>query len=84
MPNGDQIGPQDLPRAIPVLDQRAETESHPAMEVHLGEVYLAYNTNEFSEGRGVAANARHCIIWHNGKRFEGTLFEEPERKHGDS
>ena len=82
MPDNEQLYGPNHPKGGPCwsLDQRAETESHPAMEVHLGEAYIGYNTNQFSEGKDLASPARHCIIWHNGKRWEGTLFEEPERK----
>jgi hypothetical protein len=45
--------------------RRREAEETPAMEVHLGEV-----TELLSPTR-----VRHCIIWLNGKRWEGTLQE---------
>ncbi|MGA2412744.1 MAG: hypothetical protein ABSG46_20470 [Candidatus Binataceae bacterium] len=57
------------------IDQRAETESRPAMEIHLGEAF-----GPLEEQAGWQLNtARHCIIWMNGKRWEGTLFEHTER-----
>jgi hypothetical protein len=67
-------------RTIPILDQRLEAESNPAMEVHVGEVYQAFNANEFSEAKNCAGNARHVIIWLNGRRWEGTLYEEVSTK----
>jgi hypothetical protein len=42
-----------------------ETENTPAMEVHLGEI-----NNPMTLTR-----QRHCIIWLNGKRWEGDLLE---------
>ena len=42
-----------------------ETEMRPAMEIHLGEV-----NNPMTLTR-----ERHCIIWINGKRWEGDLVE---------
>jgi hypothetical protein len=45
---------------------QADTETSPAMEVHLGEVVTA----------GPALDrSRRCIIWLNGKRWEGDLAE---------
>jgi hypothetical protein len=55
-------------------DQAArETEQRPAMEVHLGEI----------SGTPAAARHRHCIIWINGKRWEGNLAEViPDSERG--
>jgi hypothetical protein len=55
------------------LDQQAETETVPAMEVHLGEIYV--DNREYK---------RHCIIWINGKRWEGDLNQTEETGHGQS
>ncbi len=43
-----------------------ETEQQPAMEVHLGEA----SGEPWSR-------ARHCIIWINGRRWEGELLLQP-------
>lgn len=56
------------------LNQRAETESNPAFEVHLGETYVVDETTDPSSNP--AQHARHCIIWMNGKRWEGILLDE--------
>jgi hypothetical protein len=48
---------------------RDETEHRPAMEVHLGEIRDNANPNILPE------RLRHCIIWLNGKRWEGDLVE---------
>jgi hypothetical protein len=42
-----------------------ETEDTPAMEVHLGEI----------SGYWDDVRKRRCIIWLNGKRWEGDLVE---------
>jgi hypothetical protein len=55
------------------MNQQAETETIPAMEIHLGEVYP-----KKLEWR------RHCIIWINGKRWEGHLVNVEESGHGQS
>lgn len=55
---------------------RHETEERPAMEVHLGEIYSDPSPTDWSRDR-----RRHCIIWLNGKRWEGDLYEEiPDTK----
>lgn len=46
----------------------AETETRPAMEIHLGEITTGPALDRY----------RRCIIWINGKRFEGDLQEQPE------
>jgi hypothetical protein len=43
------------------------------MEVHLGEVYSESSPASWDKDR-----KRHCIIWLNGKRWEGDLWEEDE------
>jgi hypothetical protein len=50
----------------------ANTETRPAMEVHLGEVSME------AEPGTRTIEVRYCIIWINGKRWAGTLVEEPE------
>ena len=45
----------------------AEAEESPAMEVHLGEVH------ETVPG----TRGRVCIIWLNGRRWQGTLRLQP-------
>jgi hypothetical protein len=46
-----------------------DTEHAPAMEVHLGEVFTDPDLN------AVSGRQRICIIWLNGKRWEGVLAE---------
>jgi hypothetical protein len=48
---------------------REETETRPAMEVHLGEIRHNANPTVLPE------RMRFCIIWINGKRWEGDLVE---------
>ncbi len=56
--------------AKPEAVTRYETEEHPAMEVHLGEIYSEPSPASWERDR-----KRHCIIWINGKRWEGELYE---------
>jgi hypothetical protein len=55
------------------MNQQAETETVPAMEIHVGEVYAKELQHK-----------RHCIIWLNGKRWEGTLTHVEESNHAQS
>ena len=50
-------------------EARKETETTPAMEVHLGEIV----------GYWGDVRKRHCIIWLDGKRWEGDLQEVKPR-----
>jgi len=45
-----------------------DVEDLPAMEVHLGEIVGT------ADSQGIL-RARKCIIWLNGKRWEGSLTE---------
>lgn len=47
-----------------MTERARETEETPAMEVHLGEVHTDHGTP-----------GRHCVIWLNGKRWEGHLSQ---------
>jgi hypothetical protein len=46
-----------------------ETEDAPAMEMHLGEARSSAVPDVVTE------RMRRCIIWLNGKRWEGDLVE---------
>jgi hypothetical protein len=46
-------------------DVQKETEETPAIDIHLGEIRSIWTERRY----------RHCIIWLNGKRWEGTLIE---------
>lgn len=66
------------------MDQRRETEVRPAFEIHLGETHVIGERID-TEG-GIHNWGRLCIIWINGKRWEGILVdrsdldqEEPKR-----
>lgn len=50
---------------------RQDVEQHPAMEVHLGEI------RHHVAPTGVD-RMRFCVIWINGKRWEGDLMEKRE------
>jgi hypothetical protein len=58
-----------------MIDHQAETESNPAFEVHLGE---SFYTN-MNEPLKVSQPARYVIIWLNGKRWEGLIYENTVR-----
>jgi hypothetical protein len=60
------------------LDQRKHTEDKPAFEIHLGEIFVKEYPGEQVEYE-TAGHARHCIIWINGKRWEGDLRENTQR-----
>jgi hypothetical protein len=62
------------------FDQQVETETLPAMEVHVGEVFVSEMPREAqSDDQGRNAHTRHCIIWLNGKRWEGRLYDNTTR-----
>jgi hypothetical protein len=62
------------------IDQQAETESMPAMDVHVGETYVEHVPKDMQDNEHGKTNyARHCIVWLNGKRWEGVLFENTQR-----
>jgi hypothetical protein len=64
----------------PVFDQQSETEEVPAMEVHVGEVYVSDRPEGPLNPEHIkTSHARHCIVWLNGKRWEGVLFENTLR-----
>jgi hypothetical protein len=49
-----------------------DTQAVPAMEVHLGEAFIE------SFNPPAPSASRMCIIWLNGKRWQGILHEVPE------
>lgn len=58
-------------------DERKATEVEPAFEVHLGEVSSRFI--RINGLKGTQEHRRYCIVWINGKRWEGYLTqEEPE------
>jgi hypothetical protein len=52
------------------MNERERTEANPAMEVHLSETFITGPPEQ---------EARYVIIWINGKRFEGTIYENTKR-----
>lgn len=67
-----------------MIDHQAETETNPAFEVHLGESFYT----DMNEALKASQTARYVIIWLNGKRWEGTIYENTVRdlegSHGES
>jgi hypothetical protein len=58
-----------------MIDRQAETESNPAFEIHLGESFYT----DMNEALKASQSARYVIIWLNGKRWEGTIYENTVR-----
>lgn len=58
------------------MDQRAETEARPAFEIHLGEAHVIEERID-TEGR-LHNWGRFCIIWINGKRWQGVLIDRSD------
>jgi hypothetical protein len=56
---------------------RKDVEDLPAMEVHLGEIVGT------TDSQGIK-RYRKCIVWLNGKRWEGLLSDVTEECHGPS
>ncbi len=54
-------------------DERKAVEEEPAFEVHLGEV--STHAVRINGVKGVQEHRRLCIIWINGKRWEGYLTQ---------
>ena len=48
--------------ASELIDVKKETEENPEYEVHIGQPSLNGN--------------RHCIVWIQGQRYEGTLEKD--------